>query len=189
MLGIAAITNLFTADRKVLKISQTFDRNAKNDNIVLINLGRMSFKTEYSQMKKVFPQIDKMSKLDHFKVIWKRKRQEQDVGQNQNTDQNAEKDASKEEFFKKVDHPSSQKPSEGHDLFFSVPEQYSSIEIDNGKIIIDKSNKILYRMINEKWVKIEEETFEALNGEYISFTLNPKTQEPDFYFKITYDCQ
>lgn len=32
----------------------------------------MNFKKEYKALKPVFPDIDKISKLSHFRIIWKR---------------------------------------------------------------------------------------------------------------------
>jgi hypothetical protein len=38
----------------------------------MFQLGRLNFKKEYKNMKLIYPDIDKYSKLSHFKIHWKR---------------------------------------------------------------------------------------------------------------------
>ncbi len=48
------------------------ERSSKETQIELFQLGRMNFKKEYKQLKAIFPDIDKISKLAHFRVVWHR---------------------------------------------------------------------------------------------------------------------
>jgi len=48
------------------------ERTSKEEEMEMFQLGRMNFKKEYKQLKTVFPDIDKISKLCHFRVLWKR---------------------------------------------------------------------------------------------------------------------
>jgi hypothetical protein len=57
----------------------------------------------------------------------------------------------------------SQKKEEG-EQFFSVPDNLPE-ELSNGAVILEKEKRILYKNTGAKWVKVEEEVFELLNGE------------------------
>jgi hypothetical protein len=53
-------------------VSKTYERVSKEELVELFQMGRMNFKKEYKGLKGVYPDIDKFSKLCHFKVNWKR---------------------------------------------------------------------------------------------------------------------
>ena len=76
----------------------------------------------------------------------------------------------------------SQKKEE--DQFFSVPEGIPE-EMSNGSLILEKEKRILYRKKGGRWVYVEGESFELLNGDEIAIALN-KDEEPELSFKVTY---
>ena len=51
---------------------KTCERNSKEQEVELFQLGRMNFKKVYKNLKTVYPDIDKISKLSHFRILWKR---------------------------------------------------------------------------------------------------------------------
>ena len=59
-------------ENKTTIVEKTVERVSKEDTIELFQLGRMTFKKEYKALKPIYPDIDRISKLVHFKVIWKR---------------------------------------------------------------------------------------------------------------------
>jgi len=61
-----------------------------------------------------------------------------------------------------------------------VPE-----EVLNGSVIVDKEKRTLYRRKGGRWVKVEEERLELVNGEELAVCLN-KDLEADIYFKVSY---
>ena len=58
-------------------------------------------------------------------------------------------------------------------------------EMSNGKIILEKEKRSLYKRSGIKWTKVEEEEFELINGEEVAVSLN-KDLEAELFFKITY---
>ena len=53
-------------------VEKTIERASKEEEIDLFQLGRMTFKKEYKNLKPAYPDIDRISKVSHFKVVWKR---------------------------------------------------------------------------------------------------------------------
>lgn len=62
----------------------------------------------------------------------------------------------------------------------NIPE-----EMSNGSLILEKEKRILYRRLGAKWQKVEEESFELINGEEVAISLN-KDNEAELYFKVSY---
>ena len=80
----------------------------------MFQLGRMNFMKEYKSLKPLFPDIDKISKLAHFRILWKRHLPETALpGVPNSIDPSQKKVEPKAESF-------SQKKEEG-EQFFSVP--------------------------------------------------------------------
>jgi hypothetical protein len=71
-MGSENILNLLSAENKEVVIEKTCERNSKEQEVELFQLGRMNFKKEYKNLKTVYPDIDKISKLSHFRILWKR---------------------------------------------------------------------------------------------------------------------
>ena len=74
----------------------------------------MNFKKEYKTLKPVYPDIDKISKLSHFKVIWHRKIVSE-------IESKLIENASTNELTQKKSEVLSHKKEEA-EQFFSVPE-------------------------------------------------------------------
>jgi len=71
-MGSENILNLLCPENKEVVIEKTCEKNSKEQQVELFQLGRMNFKKEYKNLKAVYPDIDKISKLSHFKILWKR---------------------------------------------------------------------------------------------------------------------
>ena len=71
-MGSENILNLLSAENKEVVIEKTRERNSKEQEVELFQLGRMNFKKVYKNLKTVYPDIDKISKLSHFRILWKR---------------------------------------------------------------------------------------------------------------------
>ena len=71
-MGSENILNLLSAENKEVVIEKTRERNSKEQEVELFQLGRMNFKKVYKNLKNVYPDIDKISKLSHFRILWKR---------------------------------------------------------------------------------------------------------------------
>ena len=71
-MGSENILNLLSAEIKEVVIEKTRERNSKEQEVELFQLGRMNFKKVYKNLKTVYPDIDKISKLSHFRILWKR---------------------------------------------------------------------------------------------------------------------
>lgn len=72
IMGVETILKLFDKSRLITVVEKSRDRNDPQESIELYNLGRMSFKNEYGELKKIYKDIDKISKLSHFKIFWKK---------------------------------------------------------------------------------------------------------------------
>ncbi len=55
----------------------------------------------------------------------------------------------------------------------------------NGRVVLEKEKRGVWRRKGEKWVKVEEESMELVNGEEVAVCLN-KDQSAQIYFKINY---
>ena len=56
----------------MLIVEKTEERASKAETVELFQMGRMNFKKEYKELVKVFPDIGKVSRQGHFKIIWVR---------------------------------------------------------------------------------------------------------------------
>lgn len=61
-----------TPENKLTVVEKTEERVSKVESVELFQLGRMNFKKEYKSLSGIFPDIGKISRLGHFKIVWKR---------------------------------------------------------------------------------------------------------------------
>ena len=137
-------------------MEKTEERASKVEAVELFQMGRMNFKKEYKELAKVFPDIGKVSRQGHFKIIWKRSVVNAEgatkITENVSAANLSQaKSESKGEFFSQP----SQKKEEG-EQFFSVPDQIPE-DISNGRVLLEKEKRSLYKQEGVKWVKVEEE--------------------------------
>ena len=93
---------------------------------------------EYKQLKQVYPDIDKVSKLAHFTVYWER---------HPMPDRTLELANRKSELSQK---------KEDNEQFFSVVDE---VELDNGRVMVERAEKYkLYRRDGDQWVGLEDLT-------------------------------
>lgn len=71
-LGSPEIIAQLSAENKQIIVEKTYERVSKEDTVEVFQLGRMNFKKQYKVLRPVFPDIDKISKLSHFRILWKR---------------------------------------------------------------------------------------------------------------------
>ena len=53
-------------------VEKVCERSSRETEIELFQLGRMNFKKEYKLLRTIFPDVDKISKLAHFRLLWHR---------------------------------------------------------------------------------------------------------------------
>lgn len=58
-------------------------------------------------------------------------------------------------------------------------------EENYGRLVLEKEKRWLYRQEGAKWVKMEEESMEIVNGEEVAVSLN-KNLQADLFWKINY---
>lgn len=195
-LGREDVMKVVSGENRETVVERSCERSSKEENVELFQLGRMNFKKEYKPLKNIFPDIDKISKIAHFRVVWKRHitpdtptkspdptehhhPHEQQQQQQQPSQHTESKPASQHTY----NQPASQRKEE-MEQFFSVPEGVP-LEAMNGRVMLEKEKRGLWVRKGGKWMKIEEEWIELINGDEVAVCLN-KDLEADMYFKINY---
>ena len=46
------------------------------------------------------------------------------------------------------------------------------MELSNGKVVLQKEKRLLYKQTGANWVKVEEEEYEVVNGDMVAISLN-----------------